>query len=232
MISDSETTASSRERRTTPRPNAAPAGAGTGHASLRPARYTASITNGALKLTESRAVANLLLQGLDAQGWHDAIQTRNVLQARSPETAKRLTRLLRARLELMAPPLWKMVADGSALLATHACLAAAVKHSRLLGDFLDQVVREQYRLFRPALGHPLWAHYIEDCRSRDPAMSAWSESTVERLRSSVFQILAQVGYLENTRTLKLQCVFIAKEVLGYLREHDEQYVLRCIQVSP
>ena len=54
----------------------------------------------------------------------------------------------------MQPALWEMVRDGSALLATHACLAAAVKHSPLLGDFLDMAVREQYRLFRPSLSNP------------------------------------------------------------------------------
>jgi hypothetical protein len=195
-------------------------------------RYRATITTGSLKVAESRTIADLLLRGIDAHTWHVEILDKNVLQARSLETARRLSRLLRARLELMQPALWKMVRDGSMLLATHACLAAAVKHSPLLGDFLNLVVREQYRLFRPALTHPLWEHYVEDCRNRDPAMSEWSESTVARLRSTVFQILAQAGYIENTRTLTLQTVFIAKEVLSYLQEHDEGYVLRCIQVGP
>ncbi len=63
-------------------------------------------------------------------------------------------------------------------------------------------------------------------------MPEWSVSTIERLRSSVFQILAQAGYLEDTRSLRLQTVHIAGEVLRYLREHDEGYVLRCIQVAP
>ena len=65
----------------------------------------------------------------------------------APETAKRLSRLLRARLELMRSEVWEMVRDGSTPVATHACLAAAVKHSALLGDFLDIVVREQYPAF-------------------------------------------------------------------------------------
>ena len=54
---------------------------------------------------------------------------------------------------------------------------------------------------------------------------------VDRLRSSVFQILAQAGYIENTRTLKLQPVYIASPVLDYLTAHQEHYVLRCIQVA-
>ena len=125
-----------------------------------------------------------------------------------------------------------MVRDGSTPVATHACLAAAVKHSALLGDFLDIVVREQYRLFSPTLSKLLWQHYIDDCRDRDPTMSAWSESTIARLRSSVFQTLTQAGYIEITSTWRLQPVYIATEVLNYLREQNETYVLRCLQVGP
>lgn len=196
------------------------------------ARYRATIAASSLKVAESRTVAALLLRGINAHDWRAELVEKNVLQARSPETAARLGQLLRARLELMQPALWVMIRDGSRLLATHACLAAAVKHSTLLGDFLDMAVREQYRLFRPALSNPIWSHFIEDCRNRDPGMSDWSESTVERLRSTVFAILAQAGYIENTRTLKLQTVYVAQEVLSYLREQDEQYVLRCIEVRP
>ena len=125
-----------------------------------------------------------------------------------------------------------MIRDGSNLLATHACLAAAVKHSPLLGDFLDMAVREQYRLYRPVLSNSIWSHFIEDCRNRDPGMSNWSEATVRRLRSTVFAILAKAGYIENTRNLKLQAVHIAKEVIRYLHEQNKQYVLRCIEVRP
>lgn len=195
-------------------------------------RYRADITAGALKLQESRIIADLLLRGVDETGWKDAIVKQNVLQTRNPATATRLARLIRRRLALMNVELWKLVRDGTSTVASHAVLAAAVKYSLLLGDFLDLVVREQYRLFRPALSNTLWEDYLDDCRGRDPEMPQWNESTRRRLRSSVFQTLAQAGFLENTKTLKLQPVHIAPQVLRYLKDHDEEYVLRCIQVAP
>jgi Putative inner membrane protein (DUF1819) len=54
-------------------------------------------------VAESRVVADLLLQGVDAPGWKEAVVTQNLLQARNPATAERLGRLIRKRLELMAP---------------------------------------------------------------------------------------------------------------------------------
>ena len=195
-------------------------------------RYRADITAGALKVPESRIIADLLLRGISESEWEDAIVVQNLLQARTAETAKRLTRLIRGRLERMQPDLWRLVRDGSGTVATHAVLAAAVKHSALLGDFLDLVMREQYRLFSPALSHRLWDQYLEGCRGRDPEMPDWPDSTRRRLRSSVFQTLAQAGYIDNTRKMKLQAVHIAAPVIQYLEAHHEDEVLRCIRVAP
>jgi hypothetical protein len=91
-------------------------------------RYKADITAGALKLPESRLIADLLLRRVDAESWRDAIVTKNILRVRNPATAQRLARLIRARLETMEPHLWKLIRDGNADVATHALFAAAVKH--------------------------------------------------------------------------------------------------------
>ena len=194
--------------------------------------YKADITAGALKVPESRVIADLLLRGVDDEGWAEAIVQKNALQARSPKTAKRLTLLIRGRLETMGKELWRLVRDGKGDVATHAVLTAALKHSRLLADFFDLVVREQYRLFAKVLSNKVWEDFLDGCRERDPDMPAWHESTRNRLRSSVFQTLAQAGYIENTRSLKLQTVHVAAPVVRYLESHGEEYVLRCLQVAP
>ena len=195
-------------------------------------RYRADITAGSLKLAESRVVADLLLRGADERDWKESVIAQNVLQARNLETARRMGRLIRQRLELMNADLWRLVRDGSAVVATQAVLAAAVKHSALLGDFLDLVVRDQYRVFAKVLDDRLWDEYLDNCRGRDPDMPQWNESTRRRLRSSVFQVLAQAGYINNTKARQLQTVHLAPEVLQYLDRNHEQYVLRCIQVAP
>lgn len=194
-------------------------------------RYKSDITTGALKLSESRVIAGLMLRDVNKAEWQKAIYEENILQTRSSKTAMGLSSLIRGRLASVEPPLWKMVRDGSATEATHACLAAAVKASHLLGDFLDLVLREQYRTFKDTLSLTIWTDYIEECRGRDPDMPHWSESTVMRLRSTVYAILAEVGYIENTKNRKLQRVHIVKPVLRYLDKHNEDYVLRCIQVG-
>ena len=72
-------------------------------------RYRADITAGALKVPESRVIADLLLRDIDERGWKEAIIKENALQARNPLTATRLAQLIRGRLELMDAELWKLV---------------------------------------------------------------------------------------------------------------------------
>ena len=194
--------------------------------------YKADLTAGSLKLAESRVIADLLLRQLAEEDWKRHILTQNVLQARHPATAVRLTRLIRGRLETMGPDLWRLVRDGTGAVPLHALLAAAVKHSPLLADFLELVVAEQYRLFQTRLSPTLFTTFLEGCRERDPQMPEWSPATGRRLRSSLFQILAQAGYLENTRTLRLQPVHIASQVVHCLSAHHETAVLRRIQITP
>jgi len=195
-------------------------------------RYSADIVAGSLKVAESRVIADLLIQGLRKANWRDAIEKQNVLQAKNPATAIRIGRLVRKRLELMKPDLWRMIRDGTGDVATHAVLAAAVKHSYLLGDFMDLVVREQYKMFSDILPRRLWDDYLQDCRGRDPEMPEWKDVTKVKLGNVVYHILEQAGYLKNKQNLKLQAVHVAAPVVSYLEDNDEQYVLQCILISP
>ncbi len=194
-------------------------------------RYKADIAGGSLKLYDSRIIAGLLLHQVDEVTWKEAIEVSNVLQKRSPGTAKRQASLIRVRLETMTPDLWELVRDGSKNTAIHALFAAAIKHSTLIGDFLDLVVRDQFRLFRQDLPRKLWPEFLEKCRDRDPHMPEWQESTANKLGDSVYRILVEVGYLMDNKKYILQPVRISGEVMSYLRDNEEDYVLRCIQVS-
>lgn len=193
--------------------------------------YTSTITTASLRLRESRIVADLLLRGVSDAEWEEAVLHKNVLQIRSAVSLPRISRLLRARLEPLGEGLWAMVRNGGREQATQAAFAGAIKDSRLLGDFMDIVLREQRMLFAPRLEHRMWTEYIEGCRGRDPNMPLWSDKTIARLRSAVFSMLAEAGFLNDTRSLIMQNVFVDEELATYLRGRSELYVLRCLEVA-
>ena len=192
--------------------------------------YTATISSTPLRLRETRIIADLLLQGLSAEAWKKAIVDENVLQVGSTIGVIRSSNILRARLEPLGEGLWKMIRDGGKGQSTQAAFAGAIRHSRLLGDFMDIAIREQRTLFAKKLEHRMWTEYITGCRGRDPEMPHWSDATVAKLRSVVFSMLAEADYLKDTRSLILQNVFVDAELADYLRDRDENYVLRCMEV--
>lgn len=193
--------------------------------------YTATLTNANLRLNETRVVADLLLREVSKDEWRQAIVEENVLQLNSPIYGIRFANYLRSRLEPLGEDLWLMVRDGDRDLATQAALAGAIKHSRLLGDFMDITVREQKALFAKELTFQHWTDFIEGCRGRDPEMLQWSDSTITKLRSVVFSILVEAGYLSDSRQRLFQNVFIAGQLADYLRDKSERYVLRCLEVA-
>jgi len=193
--------------------------------------YNAEISAGSLMLRESRRIAGLLLDRADDIAWHQALSVDNILQKKVPATARRMAKLIRNRLELMTPELWEMVMHGNSEVAMQSLLAAALKHSRLLGDFLNEAVKEHYKVFNEQLSVMDWKNFLAACAQRDAAVSTWSDTTKAKLGQVIFRILAEAKYVDSTHSLKLTHVSLAPEVREYLVRNKETYVLRCMDVA-
>jgi hypothetical protein len=194
--------------------------------------YNGNIVAGALLVRESRIIARLLLDHADEKAWRQAIVIDNVLQKRSPETAKRQARLIKERLTLMEPELWRLIDKGSSDVVAQALLAASIKHSRLLGDFMDKVVQSHWRVFKKRLSNKDWEDYLETRVQIDPHIETWTESTRSKLRQIIFRIFVEAKYVNNTRSLELLPVSLVPDVKIYLLNYSEDYVLTCMEMTP
>ena len=194
-------------------------------------RYKANITAGALLVYESRKIAGLMLTEVSPDEWKQVIEDQNILQRLSPASSIRIANFIRSRLRLMTPDLWEFIKDGDSITATQACLAAAIKHCRLLGDYLDIVVRGQFNKLEDRLTPRLWEDFVLGCRQRDPEMDEFPSTTAKKMRTNIHRILNEAGYLKGGRKWLLQRVDILPEILRYLKNNDEEYVLRCMQVT-
>jgi len=193
--------------------------------------YNGDIVAGSLLLAESRKIAQLLLKNVDTDQWHRAVVIDNILQKRSPAAAIRQARLIKNRLVLMDKNLWKLVYDGSSEVSTQALLAASIKHSHLVGDFMDIVLRQHWQTFSDKISGIDWRRFIESCAQIDPKVDTWKESTKAKLKQVLFRILAEAKYIDSTRRRKLLPVSIAPGVKKYLIEKKENYVIRCMEIT-
>lgn len=193
--------------------------------------YHAEIVAGSLLIPESRQIARILLDQPDAAAWYRLITVENVLQKKSPATAKRQAKLIRNRLELMTHDFWETIASSSTDIVTQSLLAAAVKHSHLLGDYMEKVMGERWRTFKRTLTHKDWNDYLEMCTQVDAVVNSWSTTTRNKLKQVVFRILAEAKYIDNTRKLNMLPVTIIPEVKAYLMDNNEEYVLKCLEIT-
>ena len=193
--------------------------------------YNGDIVAGSLLVEESRKIARLLLEKINSDGWHKAIVLDNILQKRSPATAIRQARLIKNRLTLMDKGLWQLVHEGSSEITSQALLAASIKHSHLVGDFMDTVIRQHWQTFQKEIRLSDWHQFLDSCAQIDPQVDAWKETTRSKLKQIVFRILAEAKYIDNTRTCKLLPVSIAPEIKNYLVKKNEAYVLSCMKIT-
>ena len=192
-------------------------------------RYNAEISAGSLLSLESRRIATLLLTDPDPAAWQHAIETENILQKKTPATARRQARLLQRRLTTLDAQAWSMMAERESEVVIQLLLAAAVKHSQLLGDFMLRVYADRQRRLEPALAPSDWQDFLAECAHHDAAVAGWSNSTKAKLFQVIVRILAEARYLESARSMKLTPQSLHPDVRRYLSTHDETYALDCLE---
>lgn len=191
--------------------------------------YNAEISAGSLLPLESRRVASLLLTNPDSFAWQNAIETENILQKRTPATARRQARLLRRRLIGLEPTAWEMIAERESEVVVQLLMAAAVKHSQLLGDFMLRVYADRQRRLEPTLAPSDWQDFLAECAHHDAAVAGWSDTTKAKLFQVIVRILAEAKYLKSARSMMLTPQSLHPDVRRYLSAHDETYVLDCLE---
>ena len=193
-------------------------------------RYNAEIVAGALMLAESRQIALRLLEGVTDSELKRLLVEENILQKRSPSTALRQAALIKKRLQLVNADLLVVIANGTREVATQALLAAAIKHKRLLGDFMLRVVKEHWLAYEKQLKRSDWPRFLEECQHIDPTVLMWSKATRQKIGQVVVRCLIEARYIDGARSLKITPVHIYGEVSDYLRRNDEQYALACMEM--
>lgn len=178
---------------------------------------------------ESKRVAALLLTQPNEEAWRHAIETDNILQKKTPATARRQATLIRKRLMTLDAQGWKMIAERESEVQIQLLLAAAIKHSPLLGDFLRNVYVLRQRRLEPALAPQDWPDFVAECTHQDPAVAHWTQSTRAKLFQVIVRVLTEAKYLDNARNMRLTPRSLHPDVRRYLSDRQETYVLECLE---
>lgn len=191
--------------------------------------YNAEISAGSLMPLESKRIAALLLTRPDEVTWRQAIESDNILQKNTPATARRQATLIRKRLITLDARAWEMISQRESEVQIQLLLAAAIKHSPLLCDFIRNVYTMRQRGLESTLTPHDWPEFLAECAHHDPAVALWADSTRAKLFQVIVRILAESKYIDNPRAMKLTPRSLHPDVRRYLTERHETYVLDCLE---
>lgn len=122
-----------------------------------------------------------------------------------------------------------MIASRESEVANQLLLAAAVKHSRLLGDFMRHVYAMRQRRLELALSAGDWSNFLVECAHQDSTVDTWSNSTKLKLFQVIIRMLVEAKFLDNSRAMHLTPTPLHPDVRRYLRHHHETYALECLE---
>lgn len=193
--------------------------------------YDCDLTGGSLMVRESRMIAQLLLRNTNEEQWHQLIQVENVLQTKTPATARRYATTIRKRLAPLAPDFWRALYEGDDELATQVAFCSVLERNLLLVEFMETVLRDAYVSQVEQLASYAWTDFLEERSQRDPALADLKESSKSKMKRVVFRTLAEAGYLKSTRKRELQRVVVRAELKRLLEEHGKQRIKKCMEVS-
>ena len=192
--------------------------------------YLGDLIGGSLMLKESQIIAQLLLKKPTQEEWLEAIVNRNVLQKRSDASAKRNASTIKKRLEGMSDEYLENIAFGSTELSAQLMFAATLINSPLLADFMRNVVLDAKRMFRENLDAGDWESFWDERSRLFPEFADMTKSTIYKISQVAFKTLADAGYIESTRSKRLQNVFLLPEVNSLLSVIEREDIVTAMEL--
>lgn len=160
-------------------------------------RYALSFTTGALLSSEAARLAPLYLEPRDWERVRDEAVADNVLQARTHRTGVRLVRETVKRLSALDDDEIELVVQGTGSERAHLMWAAACRRYTLIGEFAEEVVRERFLVLAPTLGYEDFDSFVSSKALWHEELAQLSRSTLQKLRSNVFKMLAEAELLSE-----------------------------------
>ncbi len=161
------------------------------------ARYALSFTSGSLLLREALIAAPIYLQEHDWAKVRHIMESGNLLGSRTVSAGQRTIREVAQRLAVLTDSELELLVDSTTTERGHLLWAAACRRYALIGDFGEEVLRERFLLLAPDLDHSHFDSFIQRKALWHDELSTLKDSTLRKLRATVFRMLVEAGLLTD-----------------------------------
>ncbi|ENL1186860.1 DUF1819 family protein [Vibrio vulnificus] len=192
-------------------------------------KYLGDLIGGSLMIKESQLIADLLLTQPSKEQWDDAIVNQNILQKRSPASAKRNAATIKKRIGSLSNEFLSALANANHEAAAQLMMAATLINSPLLADFMRTVVMDAKRMYRESIDSKDWEYFWEDKCRLYPEFAEMSESSTYKIAQVAFKVMTDGGFLESTKSKVLTNIYIEPDVRSLLIEMDQEDIIQAME---
>ena len=126
---------------------------------------------------------------------------------------------------------WKLITERESEVTNQLLFAAAIKHTKLLGDFMRNVYANRQLQMESEISATNWEDFLAECAHHDAKVAGWNDNTKLKILNGIVRILVETKYLVDSKSMKLSPRTLHPVVRRYLHDRHEHYVLDCLERS-
>ena len=186
--------------------------------------YNGSLTAEQFLFYEIRIAAKYYIDGKTIEEAIKIIKKDNLFQYPTEREVSRLTRACYKRLKALGnEQLIYDLAFAPTEIAKQINLYAIMKYNRLVWEFMIQVIGEKYSEQDFSFSRKDLNSFFARLQSQNDSVAAWSENTVNKIKSVLVRILVETAYLDGTRATVLNTILLCEELEEGIRaNHDDE----------
>ncbi len=163
--------------------------------------YKLSFTASPLLLQESVKLAELFLKINDWDRVRDEVLSKNLLQARTQSSLKRVCQEVIPRLGLLAPDELELLARGAPQEQVLLLWVAICRQYEFIAEFAVEVLRERYITLKGDVQYEDFDSFFNSKSEWHPELDALTASTRNKLRQVLFRIMREADLLAKNNTI-------------------------------
>ena len=191
-----------------------------------PYKGSGQLTREQFLFYEMRTTAKLMVEGLDDGEVTKRIVEDNLFQYPTEKSLASISKACIARLYALGDrDLITAITTQPMDTAKQICLYAMMKMYRLVWDFMLTVIGEKYRLQEFSFGKKDINIFFMQLQEQDDFVSAWSDSTIKKIRQVLIKILVENGYLDHIKSEHLNPVLLSSVLENGIRNNNDERAL-------
>ncbi len=191
-----------------------------------PYKGSGQITREQFLFYEMRTTAGLMCQGLDDKEISEQIVRENLFQYPTEKSIRQMAKTCITRLRCMDDmDLVSAIATQGSETAKQICLYAMMKQYRLVWDFMVTVIGEKFRIQDFSFGQRDVNVFFMQLQEQDDYVAGWSDATIKKIKQVLVKILVENGYLDNTKSDRINTVLISSILENAIRNRSDEKAL-------